>query len=29
MDRNAATRLGSKGGIKEVISHPFFNGVDF
>jgi hypothetical protein len=29
MDRNAATRLGSKGDVNEVIAHPFFNGIDF
>jgi serine/threonine protein kinase len=29
LDRNASTRLGSKGGVNEVISHPFFQGMDF
>lgn len=24
LDRNVHTRLGSKGGVNEVISHPFF-----
>jgi hypothetical protein len=29
LDRNASTRLGSKFGCNEVISHPFFSGIDF
>ena len=29
MDRNAAKRLGAKGDVNEVVSHPFFEGVDF
>lgn len=29
LDRNALTRLGSKGGVNEVITHPFFAGIDF
>jgi hypothetical protein len=24
LDRNVQTRLGSKGGVNEIISHPFF-----
>ena len=29
LDRNPVTRLGSRGGINEVIAHPFFQGIDF
>ena len=29
LDRNVATRLGSKGDVNEVISHPWFADVDF
>jgi hypothetical protein len=29
MDKNPDTRLGSKGGFSEVISHPYFHGIDF
>jgi len=29
LDRNALTRLGSNGDVNEVISHPFFQTVDF
>ncbi len=29
MDRNAATRLGSKGDVNEVIAHPWFADIDF
>ena len=29
MDKNPETRLGSKGGLKEVIQHPYFKGIDF
>jgi hypothetical protein len=29
MDKNPETRLGSKGGLKEVTSHPYFKGIDF
>lgn len=29
LDRNASTRIGSKGGLYEILAHPFFNEVDF
>ncbi len=29
MDKNPETRLGSKGGISEVLAHPYFTGIDF
>jgi len=29
MDKNPETRLGSKGGISEVLGHPYFTGIDF
>ena len=29
LDRNPATRLGSKDDVVEVISHPFFNTLNF
>ena len=29
LDRNPTTRLGSKGGISEIKSHPFFASIDF
>ena len=29
LDRNASTRLGSKGDINDVISHPWFSDIDF
>ena len=29
LDRNAATRLGTKGDFQEVVSHPFFKDVNF
>jgi hypothetical protein len=25
LDKNADTRLGTKGGIKEILAHPFFS----
>ena len=28
MDRNAFTRLGSKSDFNEVLSHPFFKGIE-
>ena len=29
LDRNASTRLGSKGDVNDVISHPWFADIDF
>lgn len=29
LDRNASTRLGSKGDVNDVISHPWFSDMDF
>ena len=29
LDRNANTRLGTKGDVNDIIAHPFFEGVDF
>ena len=29
LDRNPSTRLGAKGGINEIKSHPFFTTIDF
>lgn len=29
LDRNAASRLGAKGDVNEIISHPWFSDIDF
>jgi len=29
LDRNASTRLGAKGDVNEIISHPWFADFDF
>ena len=29
LDRNASTRLGSKGDVNDVIPHPWFSDMDF
>ena len=29
LDRNAATRLGTKNDFADVMGHPFFKGMDF
>lgn len=29
LDRNAATRIGTKNDFVEIMSHPFFKGMDF
>lgn len=29
LDKNPKTRIGSKGGYKEVLAHPYFAGIDF
>lgn len=29
LQKDPSKRLGSKGGIREILSHPFFKGIDF
>ena len=29
LNKNPKKRLGAKGGMEEILSHPFFQGLDF